>query len=141
MLNKVILMGRLTRDPELRRTQKGTPVASFTLAVQRDHAGEGKEPATDFIDFAAWRGTGEFVARNFTKGQMAVVVGRMETRNWVDDDGQNRKSVYINCDNVYFGEPKKKEKEQEDYANASYQSEVTESEFSDMEIDEGTLPF
>lgn len=134
-------MGRLTRDPELRRTQNGTPVASFTLAVQRDYAGEGKEPATDFIDFTAWRGTGEFVSKYFKKGQMAVVVGRMQTRNWIDDDGQNRKSVYINCDNVYFGQPKMTEKERDEYTNQPYTTPVSQPDFYELDYDDEDLPY
>lgn len=136
MLNKVILMGRLVRDPELRRTAEGTVCTSFSVAVNRDYGEK-----TDFFSCVAWRGTGEFVARNFTKGKMIVLIGRLQSRKYDDGEGNFRTAIDVVCDQVYFGEPKKKEKEQEDYANASYPSEVTESEFSDMEIDEGTLPF
>ena len=107
MLNKIILMGRLTRDPELRRTQSGTAVASFTLAVDRDYKAQDGERSTDFIDIVAWRGTGEFVSKYFTKGRMAVVEGRLQVREWKDKDGAKRRSTEVVADNVYFGDSKK----------------------------------
>ena len=107
MLNKIILMGRLTRDPELRRTQSGTAVASFTLAVDRDYKPQDGERETDFIDIVAWRGTGEFVSKYFTKGRMAVVEGRLQVRDWKDKDGAKRRSTEVIADNVYFGDSKK----------------------------------
>ena len=84
MLNHIVLMGRLTRDPELRRTGSGVAVASFTLAVDRDYAVQGAEKETDFVDIVAWRNTAEFVSKYFTKGRMAVVSGRLQIRNWQD---------------------------------------------------------
>ena len=109
MLNKIILMGRLTRDPELRRTQSGTAVASFTLAVDRDYKPQDGERETDFVDIVAWRGTGEFVSKYFTKGRMAVVEGRLQVRDWTDKDGNKRRSTEVVADNVYFGDSKRSE--------------------------------
>ena len=108
MLNKIFIMGRLTRDPELRRTQTGTPVASFTLAVDRDFKDKSTgERTTDFIDVVAWRQTGEFVSRFFTKGRMAVVEGRLQIREWTDKEGNKRRSAEVVADNVYFGDSKR----------------------------------
>ena len=107
MLNKVFVMGRLTRDPELRRTQSGTAVASFSLAVDRDYKSQSGEKETDFFDVVAWRTTAEFVAKYFTKGRMAVVEGRLQVRQWQDKDGNNRRSTEIIAENIYFGDSKK----------------------------------
>ena len=107
MLNKVFIMGRLTRDPELRRTQNGTPVTSFSLAVDRDFKSQGGEKETDFIDVVAWRSTAEFVAKYFTKGRMAVVEGRLQIRDWKDKDGNNRRSVEVIADDIQFVDSKK----------------------------------
>lgn len=107
MLNVCIIMGRLTRDPELRRTNSGKPVASFTVAVDRDYAPEGQEKETDFIDCVAWNGTAEFVEKYFKKGSMIVVNGRLQLRNWTDKEGNKRRSAEILASNVYFGESKK----------------------------------
>ena len=107
MLNKIFIMGRLTRDPELRRTQSGTPVTSFSLAVDRDYKTQSGEKETDFIDVVAWRATAEFVAKYFTKGRMAVVEGRLQIRPWTDKEGNNRRSAEVIADNVYFGDSKK----------------------------------
>ncbi len=108
MLNRIILMGRLTRDPELRHTQTGTPVASFSLAVDRDFKDRSTgEKSTDFIDIVAWRATAEFVSKYFTKGRMAVVEGRLQIRDWTDRDGNKRRSAEVVADNVYFGDSKR----------------------------------
>lgn len=108
MLNKIIIMGRLGKDPELRHTQSGTPVASFSLAVDRDFKDKGTgERVTDWIDVVAWRQTGEFVSRYFTKGRMAVVEGRLQIRDWTDREGNKRRSAEVVADNVYFGDSKK----------------------------------
>ena len=108
MLNKVFIMGRLTRDPELRRTQTGTAVASFSLAVDRDFKDKSTgERTTDFIDVVAWRQTGEFVSRYFTKGRMAVVEGRLQIRDWTDKDGNKRRTAEVVADQVYFGDSKR----------------------------------
>lgn len=110
MLNKIFIMGRLTRDPELRRTQTGTPVASFSLAVDRDFKDKQTgERTTDFIDVVAWRATAEFVQRYFTKGRMAVVEGRLQVREWTDKEGGRRRSAEVVADNVYFGDSKREE--------------------------------
>ena len=108
MLNHITIMGRLTRDPELRRTGSGIAVASFTLAVDRDYSPrDGGERETDFIDCVAWRQTGEFVSKYFTKGRMAVVSGRLQIRSWTDKDGNKRRSAEVVADNVYFGDSRR----------------------------------
>ncbi len=108
MLNKIFIMGRLTRDPELRRTQTGTPVASFSLAVDRDFRDKSTgERATDFIDVVAWRQTAEFVSRYFAKGRMAVVEGRLQIRDWTDKEGNKRRSAEVVADQIYFGDSKR----------------------------------
>ena len=108
MLNRIIIMGRLTRDPELRHTQTGTPVASFTLAVDRDFKDRNTgEKGTDFIDVVAWRQTAEFVSRFFTKGRMAVAEGRLQIRDWTDKEGGKRRSAEVIADNIYFGDSKR----------------------------------
>ena len=107
MLIKIILMGRLTRDPELRRTQSGTAVTSFSLAVDRDFKSQNGEKETDFIDIVARRNTAEFVSKYFTKGRMAVVEGRLQIRDWTDRDGGKRRSAEVVADNVYFGDSRR----------------------------------
>ena len=108
MLNHIVVMGRLTRDPELRTTQSGVNVASFTVAVDRDFGGrDGAERQTDFFDCAAWRQTGEFVSKYFQKGRMIVVSGRLQSRKWQDREGNNRTNWEIQADNVYFGDSKR----------------------------------
>ena len=117
MLNHIVIMGRLTRDPELRRTGSGVAVASFSLAVDRDFAPkDGGERETDFIDCVAWRQTGEFVSKYFAKGRMAVVSGRLQIRSWTDKDGNKRRSAEVVADNVYFGDSKR----DNDGGNSSY---------------------
>lgn len=107
MLNHIVIMGRLTKDPELRRTATGTAVTSFTLAVDRDFSSKDSgEKETDFIDCVAWRQTGEFVSKHFSKGRMAVVSGRLQIRPWTDKDGNKRRNAEIVADNVYFGDSK-----------------------------------
>ena len=107
MLNHIVIMGRLTRDPELRRTGSGTAVASFAVAVDRDYAPDGQERETDFIDCVAWRQTGEFVSKYFTKGRMIVVEGRLQVRGWTDKEGNKRRTAEVVADHVYFGEGKR----------------------------------
>ena len=117
MLNHIVIMGRLTRDPELRRTGSGVAVASFSLAIDRDFAPkDGGERETDFIDCVAWQRTGEFVSKYFTKGRMAVVSGRLQIRSWTDKDGNKRRSAEVVADNVYFGDSKR----DNDGGNSSY---------------------
>ena len=152
MLNKIILMGRLTRDPELRHTQTGTAVASFSLAVDRDFKDKATgDRTTDFIDVVAWRQTGEFVSRYFTKGRMAVVEGRLQLRDWTDRDGNKRRSAEVVADNVYFGDSRRDAAEG-GYSAPSYgapaggraSAPAASSSFSDFaEIGEedGDLPF
>ena len=108
MLTHITIMGRLTRDPELRRTGSGVAVASFTVAVDRDFGGrDGGEKETDFIDCVAWRQTGEFVSKYFTKGRMIVVSGRLQIRSWTDKDGNKRRTAEVVADNCYFGDSKR----------------------------------
>ena len=107
MLNRIIVMGRMTRDPELRRTNSGTAVASFAVAVDRDFKSQSGEKETDFIDVVVWRNTAEFVSKYFSKGRMAVVEGRLQIRDWTDKDGGKRRSAEVIADNVYFGDAKR----------------------------------
>lgn len=107
MFNQIAIMGRLTRDPEMRRTGSGTPVANFTVACDRDYKPENGERETDFIDCVAWRGTGEFACKYFHKGDMAVVTGRLQIRTWNDENGVKRRTAEIVADSIYFGESKK----------------------------------
>lgn len=107
MLNNVTIMGRLTKDPELRYTPNQIAVASFTLAVERDYSGKDSEKQVDFIDCIAWRHTAEFLDRYFSKGRMAIVSGRLQVRPWEDKSGNKRKAVEVVAENVYFGDSKK----------------------------------
>lgn len=107
MLNHIVIMGRLTRDPELRRTASGIAMASFTLAVDRDYSGQSGERETDFIDVVAWRNTAEFVSKYFAKGRMAVVSGRLQIRPWTDKDGNKRRSAEVIADSIYFGDSRR----------------------------------
>ena len=160
MLNKVFIMGRLTRDPELRRTQTGTAVASFTLAVDRDFKDKSTgERTTDFIDVVAWRQTGEFVSRYFTKGRMAVVEGRLQIRDWTDKDGNKRRTAEVVADQVYFGDSRRENEggscapsygnNQGGYAGG-YSAPAPSgygaapmggSQFAELSDDDGELPF
>lgn len=148
MLNKIILMGRLTRDPELRRTGSGTAVTSFALAVDRDFKGQGGEKETDFIDIVAWRSTAEFVSKYFTKGRMAVVEGRLQIRDWTDKDGGKRRSAEVVADNVYFGDSKRDGGDSSGYSAApAYKNAAPSnfnaggSDFAEIGEDDGELPF
>ncbi len=147
MLNHIVLMGRLTRDPELRRTQSGIAVASFSLAVDRDFGSrDGGEKQTDFIDIVAWRQTAEFVSKYFTKGRMAVVSGRLQIRDWTDKDGGKRRSAEVVADNVYFGDSKRDSAPSggTSYSSApsygNYDAPAISTSFSEVE-DDGELPF
>ena len=106
MLNHIVTMGRLVRDPELRHTQSGIPVCSFTIACDRDYKDANGDKATDFIDIVAWRNTADFVSRYFTKGRMAVIDGRFQLREWTDREGSKRRSAEIRANSVYFGDSK-----------------------------------
>lgn len=132
MLNKGILMGRLTRDPELRHTQSGTAVCSFTLAIDRDRKDANGEKQTDFIECVAWNKQAEFVAQWFSKGMMAIVVGRIQSRKWQDQNGNNRTAIEINCEEVSFGETKK---------NRDSNSGRQNSDFADMPEEDSDVPF
>ena len=121
MLNHITIMGRLTRDPELRRTGSGIAVTGFTVAVDRDFGGrDGGEKETDFIDCVAWRQTGEFVSKYFTKGSMIVVSGRLQIRNWNDKEGNKRRTAEVVADNVYFGESKRSADSGSSYGGNTY---------------------
>jgi single-strand DNA-binding protein len=144
MLNHIVIQGRLTRDPELRRTGTGLAVASFSVAVDRDWPNkETGEKETDFIDCVAWRHNGEFVSKYFSKGSMIVVSGRLQIRPWVDKDGNKRKSAEIVADSVYFGEGKKKESEstcQTTWDNPYYVTPAI-TDFAMLDDDDAQLPF
>ena len=143
MLNKIILMGRLTRDPELRHTGSGTPVASFSLAVDRDFKSQSGEKETDFIDIVAWRNTAEFVSKYFTKGRMAVVEGRLQIRDWTDNDGRKRRTAEVIAENVYFGDSKKESggASQQDNFNALNNRMSQNQDFAEIGEEDGELPF
>lgn len=132
MLNSITLMGRMTKDPELRRTESGLAVTSFSLACERDYAPQGGEREIDFIDVVCWRSTAEFVEKYFTKGRMAVVTGRLQIRGWTDKEGNKRRSAEILADHVYFGDSKRDGDSQE-----------PKSDFTEIANDEedGSLPF
>ena len=132
MLNHISIMGRLTKDVELRRTGTGTAVASFTLAVDRDFS---KEKETDFIDCVAWGKTAEFVSNHFSKGKMAIVAGRLQIRSWKDKDGNNRRTAEVVAENVYFGEPKTVGDKYEAATNQPTQ------DYAVVDGDDGDLPF
>ena len=131
MLNKVVVMGRMVRNPELRRTNSGTAVASFTIACDRDFKSDGGEREADFIECVAWRNTAEFVSKYFTKGRMAVVSGRLQTRNWTDKEGNKRKATEIVAESVYFGDSKREELQS--YA-------APQESFAELP-DDGEIPF
>lgn len=143
MLNRIILMGRLTRDVELRHTQTGTAVASFSLAVERDfNVNQSGEKPTDFIDIVAWKGTAEFADKYFSKGRMAVVDGRLQIRDWTDRDGNKRRSAEVVADRLYFGDSKR------DDGGSALRIPTPvdyglpgEDAFIELADDEGELPF
>lgn len=144
MLNHITLMGRLTRDPELRRTGSGVAVASFNIAVDRDFTDKSSgEKETDFIDCVAWRQTGEFVSKHFRKGRMIVVSGRLQVRKWKNKDGDNRYTTEVVADNCYFGDSKK----DTDTPDSSYTGFVPNSvaapasNFAMLTDDDAELPF
>lgn len=130
MLNHIVIMGRLTHDPELRRTASSTPVTSFSLAVERDFKNADGTKETDFIDVVAWRGTAEFAAKYFTKGRMVAVDGHLQTRKWTDKDGNKRTATEINADHLYFADSKR-----EDTAERPAQT------FEEVMEEDGDLPF
>lgn len=134
MLNKVFIMGRLCKDPELRHTQSGTAVASFSLAVDRDFRDKQTgEKTTDFIDCVAWRGTAEFVSRFFSRGRMAVVVGSLQIRAWEDKEGNKRRTAEVIAESVYFGDSKRDADPLDKLADDA--APVTYPDFSEVEDD------
>ena len=139
MLNHITIMGRLTRDPEMRRTGSGVAVTSFTIACDRDF-GQNGQKETDFIDITAWRNTAEFVNKYFTKGRMAVVSGRLQIRSWTDKDGNKRKSAEVVADNVYFADSKKDDSNSFDIPNFNTAA-ATASDFGMLDDDDSQLPF
>ena len=158
MLNHITIMGRLVRDPELRRTGSGIAVASFTVAVDRDFGGrDGGEKETDFIDCVAWRQTGEFVSKYFTKGRMIVVSGRLQIRSWNDKDGNKRRTAEVVADNCYFGDSKRDGDSMSSYGGNTYGGNAygapapsyggysapaaPASDFAMLEDDDAQLPF
>ena len=142
MLNHITIMGRLTRDPELRRTGSGIAVASFTVAVDRDYSGnDSGEKETDFIDCVAWRQTGEFVSKYFTKGRMIVVSGRLQIRSWTDKDGNKRRTAEIVADNCYFGDSKNDSGNQNNGYTGFAKPENAAGSFAPIEEDDAQLPF
>ena len=142
MLNKIFIMGRLTRDPELRRTQNGTAVAGFALAVDRDFKNADGTKETDFIEVVAWRSSAEFVSKYFAKGRMAIVEGRLQIRDWTDKDGNKRRNAEVVADNVYFGDSKKDGDSSGGYkaAGKAVDVEPDTGDFAEVE-DEEDWPF
>ena len=142
MLNRIVIMGRLTRDPELRRTQSGTACAAFTLAVDRDFKDRSTgERGTDFVDVVAWRQTGDFVSRYFSKGRVAVVEGRLQVRDWVDQDGRKRRSTEIVAESVYFGDSKQTKPGELVRSEATSDGSGGDSPSESAPADDGELPF
>ena len=150
MLNKIVIMGRLTRDPELRRTQSGTAVTSFSIACDRDFKSQSGEKETDFIDIVAWRGTAEFVSKYFAKGRMAIVEGRLQIRDWTDNNGGKRRSAEVVADNIYFGDSKRDSAPGDYGAPPAYGAPIgrgtpapmeSRSDFAEIGDEDGELPF
>jgi len=146
-MNQIALMGRLTRDPELRETPNGIPVARFSLAVDRGFTPkDGGERQTDFIDIVAWRGLAQFVSKYFTKGQMAAVTGKLQIRDWTDKENVKRRSAEVVADNIYFTESKKSRDgsassgAKEDFG-AGGMTPVDSSDFTEIDMDDDDLPF
>ena len=140
MLNHITIMGRLTRDPEMRRTGSGVAVTSFTIACDRDF-GQNGQKETDFIDVTAWRNTAEFVDKYFAKGRMAVVSGRLQIRSWTDKDGNKRKSAEVVADNVYFGDSKTESSSGGNNGTYAAPSPTPANDFAMLEDDDAQLPF
>ena len=141
MLNHITLMGRLVRDPELRHTGSNIPVASFTLAVDRDRKNESGEKETDFVDIVAWRNTADFVSKYFTKGRLAVVSGRLQMRKWTDKDGNKRTSAEVVAENVYFGDSKPNSESNGFVPQYSAPAQSEPTNFALLEDNDEGLPF
>ena len=141
MLNKIIIMGRLTRDPELRRTGSGTSVTSFSLACDRDFKSQSGDKETDFIDVVAWKNTAEFVSKYFSKGRMAVVDGRLQIRDWTDKAGNRRTTAEVVADNVYFADSKRSESNDNQKENFNALSGRVSDDFVPISEEDGEIPF
>ena len=141
MLNKIIIMGRLTRDPELRRTGSGTAVTSFSLACDRDFKSQSGDKETDFIEFVAWKNTAEFVSKYFSKGRMAVVEGRLQIRDWTDKAGNKRTTAEVVADNVYFADSKRSESNENQKENFNALSGRLNDDFVPISEEDGEIPF
>ena len=141
MLNKIIIMGRLTRDPELRRTGSGTAVTSFSLACDRDFKSQSGEKETDFIEVIAWKNTAEFVSKYFSKGRMAVVDGRLQIRDWTDKAGNKRTTAEVVADNVYFADSKRSESNDNQKENFNALSGRLSDDFVPISEEDGEIPF
>ena len=141
MLNKIIIMGRLTRDPELRRTGSGTAVTSFSLACDRDFKSQSGDKETDFIEVVAWKNTAEFVSKYFSKGRMAVVEGRLQIRDWTDKAGNKRTTAEVVADNVYFADSKRSESNENQKENFNALSGRLSDDFVPISEEGGEIPF
>ena len=141
MLNKIIIMGRLTRDPELRRAGSGTAVTSFSLACDRDFKSQSGEKETDFIEVVAWKNTAEFVSKYFSKGRMAVVEGRLQIRDWTDKAGNKRVTAEVVADNVYFADSKRPESNYNQKENFNALSGRLNDDFVPISEEDGEIPF
>ena len=141
MLNKIIIMGRLTRDPELRRTGSGTAVTSFSLACDRDFKSQSGDKETDFIDVVAWKNTAEFVSKYFSKGRMAAVEGRLQIRDWTDKVGNKRTTAEVVADNVYFADSKRSESNDNQKENFNALSGRLSDDFVPISEEDGEIPF
>ena len=141
MLNKVVIMGRFTKDPELRRTGSGTAVTSFSLACDRDFKSQSGEKETDFIEVVAWKNTAEFVSKYFSKGRMAVVEGRLQIRDWTDKAGNKRTTAEVVADNVYFADSKRSESNENQKENFNALSGRLSDDFVPISEEDGEIPF
>ena len=141
MLNKIIIMGRLTRDPELRRTGSGTAVTSFSLACDRDFKSQSGDKETDFIEVVAWKNTAEFVSKYFSKGRMALVDGRLQIRDWTDKAGNKRTTAEVVADNVYFADSKRSESNDNQRENFNALSGRLNDDFVPISEEGGEIPF
>ena len=141
MLNKIIIMGRFARDPELRRTGSGTAVTSFPLACDRDFKSQSGEKETDFIEVVAWKNTAEFVSKYFSKGRMAVVEGRLQIRDWTDKSGNKRTTAEVVADNVYFADSKRSESNENQKENFNALSGRLSDDFVPISEEDGEIPF
>lgn len=141
MLNKVVIMGRFTKAPELRRTGSGTAVTSFSLACDRDFKSQSGEKETDFIEVVAWKNTAEFVSKYFSKGRMAVVEGRLQIRDWTDKAGNKRTTAEVVADNVYFADSKRSESNDNQKENFNALSGRLSDDFVPISEEDGEIPF